>query len=696
MNRYLLWPAAILFTLISLSGTTLFAAGPQEKSSSSTVEEISEYLKPGKIRTKVKEKIAELSIGGKVRLFDLDIMEGINFSGNYKIEVEPSYADGFYTRVDKWNMKAGVNVGDLFEASSPAYLNVSRDQEIVFVRQFKKQLKALSALPLSPYRLPLTAKKAIKDLDPGTFVSIPARLNIAVGANAFASSGGITAKAGAFYVISGEFMVHIFRLKDNRVRLKLIAVRKRGRGFNASADVGFEVFGVSILDKQIKKLVDTNLLKIGFIKEKGQLFMIDYLMNLNDPEVQKAYNSILSSTRKFNPAKLVSNEVVDVFTEGKNPADLFISDLTKAEKIFQADRNKADGEKRIERIFKGTNEFARSALNLKLGINLAKLKKTNAYTENFLTYFNTEDEQQNLVYANYLRANKFKFLFGLSEQGTDRNSFILLRADATGAITDNGFSDYGYSYQRKDKNFTRLQQKKIHNFLKVNLPKSYYDKIKWETLLTKDSQKKARVFYRVLFKETTIDRMLDLPKKTLKKKLKEAVARYRGDYLNIIERLTWGQKIVLNWQSWRLGRKLAKVLKDTENNISRRERMENFLKLHRDPLYNKIFLGFYLSLLDQKDLANGVDFELKWSSDQVESATYRFGTHQRRELLTSLEYIQSTINGRSFDLRLVGYDPDKEMLEDEVERLEKVLQEEQSGDISPEVLELIENAAIAL
>ena len=46
-----------------------------------------------------------------------DIIDGISTSLRYKIESEPSYVDGYYTRIDKYTLNMGVNVGDLIEAA---------------------------------------------------------------------------------------------------------------------------------------------------------------------------------------------------------------------------------------------------------------------------------------------------------------------------------------------------------------------------------------------------------------------------------------------------------------------------------------------------------------------------------------------------------------------------------------------------
>jgi hypothetical protein len=64
----------------------------------------------------------------------------------------------------------------------PVFLNFETGSEIIFARQFKKKFDAAKALPYTPFKMPLTAEKALK-LNVGDFVSMPVRLHAVTGFN---------------------------------------------------------------------------------------------------------------------------------------------------------------------------------------------------------------------------------------------------------------------------------------------------------------------------------------------------------------------------------------------------------------------------------------------------------------------------------------------------------------------------------
>ena len=212
---------------------------------------------------------------------------------SYRYEVEPSYMDGWYSRMDKWTMNATLRPGDFIDNEDlPISLNIDHGVDVVFVRQFKERKEAMTALPYTFARLPLKAKWARDNLQPGDFVSIPTRLNVVIGAGMSFNDGVFGAGVHTHYLLSGEFQVHIFRMKDDKVRVKLIALRKRGKGAGAHAGVEFKIFGIGFLDKQIKKFVGLDLASVGINKENGNLFLLDYTFDLKDEPSSKAYNQI--------------------------------------------------------------------------------------------------------------------------------------------------------------------------------------------------------------------------------------------------------------------------------------------------------------------------------------------------------------------------------------------------------------------
>ena len=221
----------VIFTsILTIHASSLFAQ-----------EDISELLEKKTFATKIRDEVAALDIKASIKLLDVDLADGINLSSKYKYEVETSYQDQFFTRIDKWDVNAGINVGDLINnfVELPFSFSVNRNTSFLFVRQFKSKKEAIKAIPYTPKRLPLNADLVLKNLDAGDFVSMPANLNIAVEARATSTMVApviISANAGAYYIVSGEFTIQVFRIDETRVRLKMISTR--GSSAGVSAGVG--------------------------------------------------------------------------------------------------------------------------------------------------------------------------------------------------------------------------------------------------------------------------------------------------------------------------------------------------------------------------------------------------------------------------------------------------------------------------
>ncbi|MCK5072475.1 MAG: hypothetical protein KAQ98_03555, partial [Bacteriovoracaceae bacterium] len=271
---------------------------------------IKRHLEPANIKRAVKEGIAELEVDFDIDLFDISVIDGIKTSLEYRYELEPSYASGYYTRVDKWRLKSDIDPGTLLSSTTgatPINLNIRANTEVIFVRQFKKQTKAATAIPITLYHLPVNWKRVLK-LPVGTFVSIPTKLNLTVGAGLAATSGAVSGSIGGHFIVSGQFLIQIFRLKDKEVRIKLIAVKSRGVGINIGANFGppIEVFKVDMLDNEIKGLVKTDFFKAGLTKTKGDMFIVDFKLNMEHPEAQEAFDHIMGSTLKFRTLKILN------------------------------------------------------------------------------------------------------------------------------------------------------------------------------------------------------------------------------------------------------------------------------------------------------------------------------------------------------------------------------------------------------
>ena len=641
---------------------------------------IKDWLSPAKLKEEIKREIAELDIKFKVDLVDLNLAEGIGISSRYRYEVEPSYMDGWYNRMDKWILKANLNPGDLLSdvVDLPISINIENGTEIIFVRQFKSKKKALTALPYTFARLPLKAKWARKNLKPGDFVSIPTRLNIVVGAGLSFTEGVFGAGINSHYLLSGEFQAHIFRMKNDKVRVKLIALRRRGKGVGATAGVEFKIFGIGIIDKKIKRFVDLDLARFGLSKEHGNLFLLDYTFDLKDEPSRKAYDQILSSTFKFKNLK-----ILNPFKSHKEVGDELITDLTLTEEIFKEDREKPEAERRIDRIFKGSNEFERKSSNWKLGFNLIKYSKENIYTENQISYTDRDDKQHHFFFPTHTVIKKNKFLFGLSKTQKVINYFALWPTDAQGRSLDPAkrlmslessqnelgqplgyfddeggpdFKDFGMSMDVKDKRMWGSEQKYLKEFFMRNIPGWIYDQIEWGEWNENKKRYNVRIFFQAIIHRVALGDLQRSVRSGLKHRLDTFMDTVplpdpRSSNTNDWEDdETWQEQ-----NSWKL-RKMVKGLDEAlteESAMSDKQRIKKLMELRKNGAFQELGLGFLISLLDHRSLNKNIYVSLHASAKDTKSVDFEFGDHELKELYKELQYVQGVLNNRSFDMRLV-------------------------------------------
>jgi hypothetical protein len=379
-----------------------------------------------KIKGRIRDEILKLDVDFDVKLLNIKIAKDIGLSVKYKWALEPSYNKGYFTRVDSYILKSDVKIGDIIKnalhQSLPVYMNLNREESIIFVRQFKSQIKAATAIPYNPLRLPINAKNAAK-MEVGDFVSIPTKMSLVVGASA-GYSNIVSVSANTYYLLSGNFRVNILKVDKNRVRVKLIGMRKKGYGTGASAGYSFSLFGIKFIDKQIGHFLDTNIFRINLSKTNGENFSVDYVFNLKYKEARDAYDKFLNANLKLRVVP--QNPITDEGTLTKE----FFNNLIVAENIFQEDKTKPIELRRVNRIFKATNFFEQKAFNIKVGFNLIKFEAGKSYIENRVSVYDNDNKIHRFYMPVFTKNGAHSMLFGYFKERNRKTTYALLNANS--------------------------------------------------------------------------------------------------------------------------------------------------------------------------------------------------------------------------------------------------------------------------
>jgi hypothetical protein len=677
-----------------------------------------------KIQEKIEKELLKLDVGFNVDIGSIDLIDGINLSSKYRYSVEPSYQDKYYTRIDKWDLNVGISPGTILKnyIELPFSFGVSRNSSFLFVRQFQSKVKSLDATPYTPAKLPLNAKKALKLL-PGDFVSIPANLNLAVGAGASTSyvmaPVMVNAEISTFFVVSGEYTIQVFKLDETHVRLKIISNRSQNVGTNTSlkAEVdlmGFKIFGEEHknpdsnsesgvgaqidkqLDKQIGKqvvrfvdrIVDRDFLDFGTNYSPGASYIADYIFDLEDEEAQAAYNQILSSAYKLKDIIVFDN-----FFSGKNLKDKLITTTELADQLAEKYKNEKFEERKVIRIFKGFNNYKSFNRHIKLGMLFATYQHNTSYVENKLTFIDKNEHSLEFFYptfSKYFENNLGKWFFNLRDQSNKLFFGLIPKKDDENVDYKN--PDLGLTFERKDKVLTRYEHKVVGKFIINQLPQSFITNLKLDAWRDGSRKVDSRIFFQVVLKSQGFNYLRMYTKEELNYLLVEYLKNKKLIHILIDpttmdtglendDREEISQSKDQNGQSkiklpkinindymehgeiLAITNVLYNALHDSAN-VSE-DTLVKLLKLNEIPLFSNIGMGFLISLLPESSLEDFIYIKMDMIAKDVEPITAEFGKLNFKALYNEITTLQSRLSNRTYDLRISEDDLQMERMSNE-------------------------------
>lgn len=631
---------------------------------------LDDYLEKKSIPSKISNAIANLDINFGFKLANIDPIDGANLSGKYNYEVEASYLNKFYTRMDKWDIQTAINVGEILKDTLdlPFSFSVNRNSSFIFVRQFQKKKEAATALPYSLKNLPLNATQALL-LESGDFVSMPANLNVAVSLQAsttLISPVIVAANAGVYFVLSGEFMVQVFKLDETHVRLKLMTKEERDLSGKANIGLSFDIFGVRVLDHQIDRFFERDLFQFGKMYTPGSQFIVDYIFDLKNMDAQEAYNQILSSTFKFKDFAIAN--VLD----GSNLKDKIISSYEKAEAIFEADKNLEPKDRRVQRIFKGFNNYQAHTQHWKFSFFIASYTKDRTYSESKLTFIDKKENNLEFFYptfTKYTESNYGKWGFSSKDQSIQTNFGLNFKLNLEDSKTKN--PDLGLIFERKDQYLKASEQKKVKKFLLTQIPADLAKDI--DLSIWSDGQEKidSRINFHLAIKFQGFGYLKNISIEEMKQRLLDYITeKEMMDFKDTTHTNILFLNNIKNYFKIQSSKKEAVLsLADSLTQILKIENSEKMLKellgLNKIEIFENFGMGFLISLLPENKLIDLVYMKLEIISKDLEPVIANFGSQNFHVLYNQLGQIQARLSNRNYDLRITHEDLNMENLDTE-------------------------------
>lgn len=666
--------------------------------------QMDQLVDKAEIQEKVRKELLKLDVKFSLDLGDIDIVDGINLSNRYRYEVEPSYQDKYFTRIDKWDIKANIDAGTLLKdvVDLPFSFNVSRNNSFIFVRQFQEKKKALNAIPYTPAKLPMNANKALK-LKNGDFVAIPANLNIGfsagVGTQDVAPVAVVNANASAFFVVSGEFTIQVFKIDDTHVRVKIISSRSLNGGANVSANselnlAGFRVFasnndgtendssgfGSKVseqIDKQLKrqtvrlvdKIIDREFLNFGVNYTPGASYIADYIFDLSDEDAVMAYNQILSASYKLKDVIAVNN-----FLDARSLKDKLITTTAIADKLSELDASSVIEYKRVTRIFKGFNDFKGNSRHLKLGALVANFSTNTSYVENKLTFIDKKNQSMEFfypTYTKYFETNFGKWIFNLKDQA-NKNYFGLIPRKNDENV-DYKSPDIGLTFERKDKILTHLEQKSVTKFIINQLPTKIIQQINFNDWKNGDRKLDSRIYFQVILKSQGFNYLRVYSQEEIVTTLVEYLKKKKLLHIvneDINNRVNTETKEVDQETPPAVTYEIDKIVGDfveageikfissviyhalhDDKNVSTTT-LTKLIKLNENPLFRNVGIGYLISLLPEDKLNEYTYVKIELNAEKVDKVSQEFGTLNYKVLYNEINTLQSRLSNRSYDLRV--------------------------------------------
>lgn len=664
----------LMMTLTTVLSTPAVADPVAQPHSESAISGSLAAPKPKKgFLEKTWDRIASLDIKWKANLLDVEIIEGLRAAVDYRYNVEPSYDGEFHLRYDRATLPISVNVGQLFGKTSQYFgVTLGHATELLYVRPYKSKSKAIIAIPFGYdkvptsvgdilERLPLSAENAIKSLAVGDFFSVSAHLNLVVGASSLPLSATTRGFVATHYLISGQFQIHLVKAEDQKLEIKIIALRKTDKAISAVA--GFtnshKVFGLSVVDRRIEKWLNlTEVFQVSYGKMTSNLMMVNYMLDMKDQQVREAYDGIAGKLTEL--AKLETVKILDPRNSNNELTSMLISDITPFEEIYAKEKYRIQSVRTVDRRFKGKNDVdVADRSTFKFAPVIMKFTKDTEYFENVLTSSDTNEKLDYYRLHTFVRTNAISWWGTLFKATSVSRASILFDSDKDAGVGQ--LRDIVFEWDYRDKSLTKSEMKMIKDGVKQALPESIHKTVNWGSFVDGAEFDNARFNYKMVLHPLALtsvanagegniygallDYLKTIPEPSSDPQELESAPdsglNSYNPYVNKVE-----EKYKSSLQS--IAHYLAKV---ADPNSTMKQKADAFAELRFNNLFIEIGPGFLVSVLPPAELKKLVYFEIVMTADDVPPMpSFKFGLIQDRKVYDAANYIQAILTTDEFSI----------------------------------------------
>ncbi len=607
------------------------------------------------------------------------IAKGASIGGGYTIESNPSIG-GKYSGIDVWNINVSASP-EFFGITNNTGIGIgaSASRQVTFIQQFDDRIASAARLPYDPItKIPIKSdlffqmdknnKPIIKE---GDFIAFRAPLTLSAGRGFnFVNLAHASMDASLNWVLAGEFDIQIFKMKDNQVRVKIIAVKDSSRGVS----VGFNLMGFNMIGNLVvSRFVDTNILQLNSSSTDSDLFLADYIFNLNQTESRDMYDQLIGHKMKLfdMDALAIQLKTANPFAKDATTQQHLVGDLDRLNTAAEQDQKKSVLERRITRVSTGKNRTHSDTWGTK--INLFKVIKGSSQE--------TKSVSRATIYAHDDATTQNKYLIETQVKNFSYEWFWLwgekdIASQSLMLKTNDNFEPenlLGFQFNRtkEDASMSSKEYADLKSKFESLLPPLVSAVIKWPAwnFGVKDSVQNAYVQQDLLFTENLFKMNLNVTSEKIKKELIQIIKNFgkfrsqpmgvalqnddrqdprvvafqRGDYLNAYNE---------NWEQYVIPIKLAEVF-DTSKSPTERYQAYKILT-DTVPMFGEINNLLLLKLVPNDLLSDVIVAKLSISATGQDSLEAYYPTkdlYNKSNAFREITYQTNYILNRSYDLR---------------------------------------------
>lgn len=599
------------------------------------------------------DKIGRRGLSADLRLIGASFFDNSYVRGGYKYIVEPSFSEGLMTRVDRYYFEANLEpiheIRELPDEEISLGFSAKNRVEVDFVRLFESANEATRARPYFAKNLPLNSEKALSGLVPSDLVMMKSRLGLMVKGRFFHELGLKDAgfEFEAWYLIAGEFQVHVLRLGDSKVRLKLIGLRNDEKGAKASVSFLSElkVFKVRRIDERITELLDLKPIVLTWTKSKNSLFLVDYELSLADVQVREAFDKTMKNATRFSDGSLV-----DPRKTVEQVRDSVILDLSALEEIAKEDSVLA--EPRVQRSFKGTAHSRLKESELKFGVRFLKSTTNTKNSINRIVAVDKDEKESYFLMDSHQRKVDSSFGFGWLRLQTENELNALYSTDSK--FETRALENLIFYSERFDKSFREREFNQVKRQLQQSLPQQVVKDLplnKWNPSGLEKVQNVA-VTSQVVFQPTLFSELPNLNRRQLAQ-----------EYFRYLETIPW-EGLARNRNPGSGASDAERFFSEEVDRIVRRldlvfagsarieDKAEAIMSLRNSRLFRQTGVGFLASFVSPEVLDQHVRVDFLIESNPKNAVEYTFGQKEAHPLYRRILYLQSILHKDGLDIRL--------------------------------------------